>query len=393
VTADAKALRKRVPRTSFAQWAPAANRRDPVELLHETEAGRIPELLTLRHARMRENPFAYYRGCAAIMAADLAPLPTTHLRVQLGGDAHLMNFGGYATPERNLVFDVNDFDETLPGPWEWDVARLCASAPLAALIRSFGKKAGDEAAYAAAQSYRQRMRALAARSPLEIWYSRVDVRGTLAHELTKPRNADIVKPTPEHETLARSTLTKYHATLLPSVRTLLERYHPVDFFEHPVGIGSVGLLTLIAAFEAREGEHLYLQIKEAQASVLEPYLGRSVYANHGERAIAGQHLMQAATDAFVGWTSESGRDFYVRQLRDGKASLDIDGIDADELVDFARRCGAVLARAHARAGDPQGIAAYLGSSDAFEEGMVGFARVYAAQVERDYSAFCRDCPS
>jgi uncharacterized protein (DUF2252 family) len=358
--------------------------------LRAVEAGRIPELLKLRHDRMRANPFAFYRGCAAVMAADLAPQPATGLRVQLGGDAHLLNFGGYATPERNLFFDVNDFDETLPGPWEWDVARLCASAPLAAIVRSFGKSAGEEAAYGAAQSYRVRMRALAQRSPLEIWYSRVDVRGMLARELTDPRNATSVKPTPEHETLARGTLTKYRETLLPSVRMLLERYHPVDFFEHPVGIGSVGLLTVVAAFEAREGERLYLQIKEAQASALEPYLGRSVYTNHGQRAIAGQRLMQAATDLFVGWTSEGGRDFYVRQLRDEKSSLDLEGIDAGEMVDFARRCGAVLARAHARTGDPQAIASYLGSGDAFEEGMAGFARAYAARVDRDYDAFCRE---
>jgi uncharacterized protein (DUF2252 family) len=386
--AGAKALRKRVPRTSFAQWSPAPDRRDPIELLHETERGRIPELLALRHERMRADVFSFYRGCAAIMAADLAPLPVTGLRVQLGGDAHLMNFGAYATPERNLIFDVNDFDETLPGPWEWDVARLCASAPLAAQIRSFGKKIGDEAAYAAAESYRSRMRALAGLSPLEIWYSHVDVRGMLARELTRPRVATHVKPTADHETLARGTLAKYRASLAPSVSTLVERYHPVDFFEHPVGIGSVGLLTVIAAFEARPGELLYLQIKEAQASVLEPYLGASAFHNHGQRAIAGQRLMQAATDLFVGWTSEDGRDFYVRQLRDGKASLDLINIDQEQLIDFARRCGAVLARAHARSGDPQAIAAYLGNSSTFEESMVGFARAYARQVEEDYRAFC-----
>jgi uncharacterized protein (DUF2252 family) len=385
----AKALRKTVPRTGFANWRPAANRTDPVERLYETERGRIPALLALRHERMRASPFAFYRGGAALMAADLAGQPVSGLRVQLGGDAHLMNFGGYATPERNLVFDANDFDETLPGPWEWDIARLCASAPLAAQLRSFGKRVGDDAAHVAAQSYRLMIRTLAQRSPLEIWYAHVDVRGMLAQELTSPRNATHVKPTSEHEELVRSTIEKYRSTLPPHVRTVLDRYHAVDFFEHPVGIGSVGLLTIIAEFEARTGETLYLQIKEAQASVLEPYLGQSTFANHGQRVIAGQRLMQAATDLFVGWTSEGGRDFYVRQLRDMKASLDIDGIDANELIDYARRCGAVLARAHARTGDPQAIAAYLGSSDAFEEGMTGFARAYAAQVECDYEAFCR----
>jgi uncharacterized protein (DUF2252 family) len=386
---DAKVLRKATPRSSLGRWKPAADRFDPVSLIHETEQGRIPELLPERHERMRADPFAFYRGGAALMAADLNGWPVTGLRVQLGGDAHLMNYGGYATPERNLIFDVNDFDETLPGPWEWDVARLCASAPLAALVRSFGKRAGEEAAYGAAGSYRLHMRELAVDSPLKIWYSRVDVRGMLALELTPPLSATHVKPTPERENMARSTIEKYRETLPPSVRTLLDRYHPVDLFEHPVGVGSVGLLTVIAHFEARPGEALYLQIKEAQASVLERYLGPSQYHNHGERAIVGQRLMQAATDLFVGWTSDGERDFYVRQLRDEKASLDFEHITAVQLVDFARRCGAVLARAHARTGNPQAIAAYLGTADVFENGMAAFASVYAKQVERDYEKFCQ----
>jgi len=389
--ANPKALRERVPRDSFAHWTPAPDRFDPVALLHETEAGRIPELLQLRHERMRTDAFAFYRGCAALMAADLAGRPVTGIRVQLGGDAHLMNYGGYATPERNLVFDVNDFDETLPGPWEWDVARLCASAPLLALRRSFGKRAGDEAAYEAAHSYRRNIRAFAGMSPMEIWYSRVDVKGALAKELTQPRSAEHVKPKQEHIDIAKGTLDQYRKTVEPHVRMLLDRYHSVDFFEHPVGVGSVGLLTVIAHFEAREGETLYLQIKEAQASVLEPHLGRSAYGNHGKRVIAGQRAMQAATDLFVGWTSENGHDFYVRQLRDQKASLDVERITVDQFIDFSRRCGAVLARAHARTGNPQAIAVYLGASDAFEEGMVLFGRAYAAQVVRDYEAFCREC--
>ncbi len=385
-----KALRKRVPRASFAHWKPASNRRDPVELLHETEAGRIPALLILRHERMRADVFAFYRGCAAIMAADLAGHPVTGLHVQLGGDAHLMNYGGYATPERNLLFDVNDFDETLPGPWEWDVARLCASAPVLAKVRGFGKRAGEDAAYLAARAYRRHMRALALFSPLQIWYSRVDVRGMLATELTLPRDATRVKLTPEHEELAKSTIDAYRRSLPPYIRTVLDRYHPVEFFEHPVGVGSVGLLTIVAHLEARAGERLYLQVKEAVASALEPYLGKSASGNHGERVVAGQHLMQAASDLFVGWTSAQGRDFYVRQLRDEKASLDLDRINAAQLIDFAQRCGTVLARAHARTGDPQAIAEYLGASDAFEDGMARFALLYAKQVGRDYEEFCKD---
>jgi uncharacterized protein (DUF2252 family) len=386
---DPKALRKHVPRTSFAHWKPAPDRRDPIELLHETEAGRIPELLALRHQRMRADPFAFYRGGAALMAADLAGRPVTGFAVQLGGDAHLLNYGGYSTPERNLIFDVNDFDETLPGPWEWDVARLCASAPLLAIVHSFDTRDGEAAAHAAAQAYRRQMRALAKHSPLEIWYSRVDVRGMLQRELSAPRDATNVKTPAEYQDIARGVLGRYRESLQPYVRLLFDRYHPVEVFEHPVGVGSVGLLTVIAHFESREGAPLYLQIKQAQASVLEPYLGRSIYQNHGERAIVGQRMMQAATDLFVGWTSDGQRDFYVRQLRDGKSSLNFEELDAEQLTDFATRCGRVLARAHARTGDPQAIADYLGSSDAFEEGMVRFARVYAAQVERDYAEFCR----
>jgi len=261
---------------------------------------------------------------------------------------------------------------------------------LLAKVRSFGKRVGEDAAYLAAQAYRQHMRALAECSPLEIWYSRVDVHGMLARELTPPRDATHVKLTPEHEALAKSTIDAYRQTLQPYIRTVLDRYRPIEFFEHPVGVGSVGLLTIVVHLEARAGEELYLQIKEAVASALEPYLGSSRYANHGQRVIAGQHLMQAATDLFVGWTSASGRDFYVRQLRDGKASLDLERILAAQLIDFAQRCGAVLARAHARTGDPQAIAAYLGSSDAFEDGMARFARVYAKQVQRDYEEFCKD---
>jgi len=383
-----KELRKRVPRTQLAQWRPAPDRRDPVELLNDAERGRIPALLVLRHERMRENPFAFYRGGAALMAADLAPVPATGLRVQLGGDAHLMNFGGYASPERNLVFDVNDFDETLPGSFEWDVARLCASAPLLAEYRNFGKRAGEDAAIAAARGYRTHMRELAQLSPMEIWYSHVDVRGELAHELTAPADAAHVKAPSDREAVVRKAFAAYRATLQPHVRVLLDRYRPIDVYEHPVGVGSLGLDAAIIRLEAREGEMLYLQAKEAVASALEPYLGASKFANHGHRVVDGQHLMQAATDVFVGWSSYEGHDYYLRQLRDGKASLDIEGIDAEELVDFAARCGMVLARAHARTGDPGAIAAYLGSGDAFDEGLAGFARAYAALVRRDYEAFC-----
>lgn len=382
-----KVLRKSVPRTTFASWEPAAERPDPLDILDENERGRIPALVQLRHERMRASAFGFYRGNAAIMAADLAAIPVTGLHAQLGGDAHVLNFGGYATPERRQIFDVNDFDETLAGPWEWDVARLCASLPLAAAYRNFSKRAGEDAAHAAAAAYRTHVRALAQGSPLEIWYSRVDVRGMLTTELLAPESATTVKPTAEMETLARAAFSHYRASLPDFIRTLLDRYHVVETFEHPVGVGSLGLLTLIVHLEARPNQNLYLQFKGAVASVLESHLGPSRYANHGERVIAGQHLMQAASDIFLGWTAESGQDLYVRQLRDMKASLAIDRITAAQLVDFAGRCGTVLARAHARTGDPQAISDYLGARDVFERSMTEFARRYAAQVEADYRTF------
>jgi uncharacterized protein (DUF2252 family) len=382
-----KALRKRVPRTAIGGWKPPAGR-DPLAVLARNEQGRIPELVTLRHERMRADVFGFYRGGAAIMAADLTTLPVTGLHVQLGGDAHLMNFGGYATPERRLVFDVNDFDETLVGPWEWDIARLCASLPLAVQYRNFPKRAGSAAAYAAANSYRRKMRALAGLSPLKIWYSRVDVKGLLASELTLPTSTANVKPSAIVETLARKAFLQYGHTLPPYVRQLLDRYELVDVIDHPVGVGSLGLVAAIATFKSREGNYsLVLQVKEAVASVLEEHLGASPFHNHAERVVAGAHSMQAASDPFLGWMSSEGRDYYVRQFRDQKASLDIEHITAMQLIDFAARCGAVLARAHARTGHPQAIATYLGSRDVFERAMVRFAHRYARVVRSDYEAF------
>jgi uncharacterized protein (DUF2252 family) len=364
------------------------NRRDPLEVLAEQESTRIPQLLPLRHQRMLASPFAFYRGSAAVMAADLAPVPVTALHVQLGGDAHVMNFGGYATPERNLVFDVNDFDETLHGPWEWDVARLCASLPLAAAVRGLAARAGDEAAYAAARAYRRKIRSLAALSPLEIWYSRVDVRGSLARELTPPRTAPThVNLTAQQESLTRNAITQYRASLPPYLRLLIDRYELASVYQKIVGVGSVGTMTMVAVFQARPDEILYLQIKEAQASVLERYLHPSPFSNHGQRVVSGQHAIQAASDLFLGWMRNEGRDYYVRQLRDMKASLDLEGMSRNALINYAAHCGSVLARGHARSGDPLAIAAYLGKSDAFETAMVTFAQRYAAQVEQDFEAF------
>ena len=379
-------VRKRVPRSTFGSWKPPADRRDPLEIIKEDEEGRDSALLVRRRAVMSGDPFAFYRGTAAVMASDLSAIPVTGLRVQLCGDAHVMNFGGYATPERRLVFDVNDFDETLHGSWEWDVARLCASLPLLAAFRGFRSPSADDAVFEAARAYRKMLRAFSTQSPLAIWYSGVDVRGSLAGELAPPRVAPQAPANKQLDEIGHTALHQYRQSLPPHVRMLLDRYTPVGLYEHPVGVGSLGLFAAVAVFQAGPNAWLYLQIKEARASVLERYLGPSSFTNHGERVVAGQHAMQAASDLFLGWTEYQGRSYYVRQLRDEKTSL-AQRITPAQFVDYARRCGNVLARAHARTGDPNAIAGYLGTSEAFDESMIQFARRYARLVERDYEAF------
>lgn len=321
------------------------------------------------------------------MASDLSTIPVTGLRVQLCGDAHVLNFGGYATPERRLVFDVNDFDETLHGPWEWDIARLCASLPLLARYRGFRSSVADDAVFEAACAYRESIRRFAGQTPREIWYASVDVRGSLAKELEPPRVASHVRAATELEAITHGAVRQYRESLLPHVRMLLDRYTLVGYFEHPVGVGSLGLYAAIVESQAGSRDMLFLQVKQARASVLERYLGASMFANHGERVIAGQRSMQAASDLFLGWTHEQGLDFYVRQLRDEKTSLAVDRVTPAQFVDYAHRCGNVLARAHARTGEPKPIAEYLGAGQAFDESMIRFARRYAALVERDYEVF------
>ena len=338
---------------------------------------------------MAADPFAFYRGTAAVMASDLAGVPVTRLLAQIGGDAHVVNFGGYATPERRLVFDVNDFDETLHGPWEWDVARLCASLPLLASFRSFRSSIADDAVFKAVGAYRKAMRRYSLCSPLDIWYASVDVHGSLAKELEPPRTAARVHAGANLLQFTRSAFYQYHHSVLPHVRMLLDRYVPVALWEHPVGVGSLGLYAAIVELQTDSADRLYLQIKEARASALERYLGPSPFASHGERVIAGQRAMQAASDLFLGWTSYAGRDFYVRQLRDEKTTLAVERITEKQFINYARRCGSVLARAHARSGSPQQVAAYLGNRDVFDEAMVRFARTYARVVERDYDAFAK----
>lgn len=423
---DKRSLREKVPRSSLAAWRPAAGRPDPLEILAAQERNRLQDLLPVRHARMLVSPFAFYRGGAAIMAADLAAVPVTGLAVQLGGDAHLMNFGIFATPERNVVFDVNDFDETLPGPWEWDVLRLCASLPLAGRASNIRKSSRDDAVFAAAKTYGTWMRRYAQLSPLEVWYARIDVTEIIASytpgsqrrdwqaalrqandgaaermlpKITTDANGSLqfvdrgeyfrrIDDRPE-AAAGQSILQAYRESLLPSIRTLCERYTYRDIAMKVVGVGSVGTLCLVVLLVAGDGSPLLLQLKEAQASVLEAYLRPSVFPSHGQRVVNGARLMQAASDFFLGWVGFDGRDFYVRQLADMKGSVDLESIAALEFEEYAAHCAWTLARAHARSGDPQAIAGYLGRGDAFAEAMVPFARSYADQTERDYERFAR----
>ena len=423
--AAGKALRDKVPRLAHAGWRAYANRVDPIDILRAADATRVPSLVPLRYGRMLQSPFTFYRGSAGVMASDLAHTPATEVHVQICGDAHLLNFGGFATPERRLLFDVNDLDETLPGPWEWDVKRLVASFVLAARANRLSDGAGRDAAIACAHSYRRHMREFARLDVLETWYSRIDDTDLLAMlphtqqavlkkriaKATVHNSSELVFPKlveqagreqrihddppvifhPD-ETIAdasideaRAALTSYRDTLADDRRALLDRYELVDLAVKVVGIGSVGTLCMIALLISVAGTPLFLQIKEANASVLERYAGKSAYKHAGERVVRGQRLMQPASDLFLGWvTGGKGRQFYVRQLRDVKLAPLVETWDAGMLTIYARACGWVLARAHAKAGGPWAISGYLGKQDEFDEAMGRFALAYADQAEKDY---------
>ena len=420
-------LRDTVPRASHGAWRAQANRKDPLAILRAADVTRQPDLVPLRYGRMLQTPFTFYRGSAAVMAADLAPTPSTGIHVQVCGDAHLMNFGGFATPERRLIFDINDLDETLPAPWEWDVKRLVGSFVLAARSNQLSDHDGRDAAIACARSYRQTMREFADMDVLETWYARLDEAAYLAmlpksqkavlskriakataqssSELVFPKLADEVggqprihdtPPTLFHEEASGGTdylqmcqevLAKYRETLAEDRRVLLDRYHLVDVAIKVVGIGSVGTLCMVALMMSIAGHPFFLQIKEANASVLEAYAGKSAYAHHGERVVQGQRLMQPASDLFLGWAmGPKGRHFYLRQLRDVKLNPLVETYNAEMLSIYAKACGWVLARAHAKAGDPWTISGYLGRQDEFDEAMGKFAVAYADQAERDHTA-------
>jgi uncharacterized protein (DUF2252 family) len=423
-----KSLRGSTPRSCHAEWCSPADRRDPVEIIIESSIDRVAHLLPIRYGRMQESPFAFYRGAAAIMAADLARTPTTGLRVQLCGDCHLLNFGVFATPERNLIFDVNDFDETLPGPWEWDLKRLAASFVVAGRHNDFRAGESRAAALAAVRSYRRQMARFAGMRALDVWYERIDVedlldrfpgktireqteaqihkasRGMAEHELPSlldphgghPRIRDN-PPLIYHPTHAeglelienlRQAFQEYRQTLPEERRVLLDRYHLTDHAVKVVGVGSVGTRCGILLLVAAPDDPLFLQVKEARPSVLEPYAGKSIYAHSGERVVVGQRLIQAASDLFLGWThGHAGRHFYVRQTLDVKVRPTVEIYPPKVLALYGEACGWALARAHARSGDPAQLAAYLGSSERFDQAIADFAEAYADQNERDYEAF------
>jgi len=438
--ARGKAARKEVPRAGHALFEPLSTRPDPVELLERQARTRVPELVPIRYGRMLVSPFTFYRGAALIMADDLAATPRSGLTVQCCGDAHLSNFGVFASPERQLVFDVNDFDETLPGPWEWDVKRLAVSMLIAARNNGFRAKEQDQILLDTVGQYRTAMAQFAGMKQLEVWYARLDIESlvqeyasqfkpkmvkrtdkTLAKARTKDSmtafsklcqvdngTARIVDESPlivpisqlaqgEHldeivEEL-HQLLRDYRETLEFDRRVLLEAFELTDLARKVVGVGSVGTRAYIALLLGRDGQDpLFLQMKEAEASVMEEFLGPSQFSNHGERVVVGQRLMQAASDIFLGWLHvDSGldgqsRDFYVRQLKDWKGSAEIEQMVPEGMATYGKLCGWTLARAHARSGDRIAIAAYLGNGDSFDRAIVEFSKAYADQNERDYQA-------
>jgi len=439
LAAVGREARRLAPRSSHGDWQPATDRPDPVTTLIDQAEGRVAELLPLRYGRMLVSPFSFYRGGAAIMARDLAGTPTSGLSVQLCGDAHLSNFGTFWSPERELVFDINDFDETLPGPWEWDVKRLAASVCIAGRDRGFEGKDVASAVLETVAAYREGMNAFAQQGHLDVWYARVEVddisrlfttgidvkrRELLERELERARANTSVKALGKLTTIVdgnvsflskppllvpvdkllsgndredaennlKALLSGYRKSVSADRRTLLANYRYVSMARKVVGVGSVGERDWVILLHGRDGrDPLLLQAKEANTSVLEQHLGSSTYRNHAERVVEGQKLMQAVSDIFLGWLSARGpdggeRDYYVRQAADGKGAIDISLLLPTGLSAYGRLCGWTLARAHARTGDRIAIAGYLGRSDAFDRAIAAFAGRYADQNEADFKA-------
>lgn len=426
--ARGESLRKNCPRSSHATWEAPPNRPDPVQLVEEGNEGRISQLIPIRHGRMIQSPFTYYRGAALAMAVDLAGLPTTGIRVQACGDAHLGNFRCFATPERRVIFDIHDLDETLPAPWEWDLKRLAASFVIASRNNGLSDKRAKDAVLSCVRSYREHMAEFSEMRAIDVWYYRMDadellgtiknpeIRGRAKKRLEQarsqntleydfPKLADtsgespVIKDNPpliyhwhepgheEFESIVRDAFTRYRESLPDDRRVLLDRYEFKDITIKVVGVGSVGTFCAIILLMCGEHDPLFLQVKEARESVLERFAGKSVYPNHGQRVVQGHRLMQSASDLFLGWTQgRLGRHHYIRQLRDAKIKFAIEAFGSAEMLVFAEWCGETLARAHARSGEPALIAGYLGNSDTFDKAIASFSLAYADQSERDHEA-------
>lgn len=426
--ARGKDARSRARRSELGRWTPGPERADPLALLDAQNASRFPDLVPVRWGRMVASPFAFFRGSAAVMAADLATGPSSGLVTQVCGDAHLQNFGLFASPERRLLFDLNDFDETLPGPWEWDVKRLATSVVLAMRANGIDARRQLAAAEVCARSYRESMASFADMSSTEVWYSKVDVDEALTEMVGGSRfrleqvadrarrrttmqalerlttvvdgrrriidDPPIVEHRPESMDAydIRAMVDEYRTTLAEERRYLFDRFAIVDIARKVVGVGSVGTHCWIAltVADSEQDDPLFLQIKEATRSVMEPFVGRSSHRHHGQRVVIGQRMMQAASDLFLGWMSSAdGRDYYVRQLRDMKGSLRTELMSAGDLSGYASRCASVLARAHARTGDPVALSGYLGRSTLFDTAIASFAVAYADQAERDHAELRR----
>jgi len=433
--AAGKALRNEAPRSSHAEWAPDPERPDPISILEEANKTRLQNLVPIRFGRMSMSAFTFYRGTADIMAYDLAKTPVSGIQAQICGDAHLSNFGGFASPERRQVFDINDFDETLAGPWEWDVKRLAASVVIGGRQNGYTAKESRQAVLRCVQSYRERMQQFALMNHLDVWYYHIDVETILAmvrglagakefQKRVERASAKASKRT-SIETfpkLAEAVNGQYHikdepplifhydpldtskdnldtgewremvrgflASLPDERRVVIMQYRGVDIAQKVVGVGSVGTrCAIVLLLGGAEGDDpLIMQIKEAGESVLEPYLGASPYKNHGERVVIGQRMMQAASDIFLGWSTFEGRDYYARQLRDMKFSAEVETMDPVLFTAYVQLCAAALARAHARTSDPAQISGYLGNGDTFDRAIASFAELYADQAELDHAA-------
>ena len=425
--AEGKALRSKLSRTTHADWQAPSDRRDPIGLLLESDKDRLSQLIPIRYSRMMQSPFAFYRGAVAIMAADLANTPTSGIYVQSCGDCHLMNFGGFATPERRFVFDINDFDETFLAPWEWDVKRLVTSTVIAGRHNGFKKMDTHKGATKCVQSYREHLQTYAELGVLCTWYERLDAEALLAliqsrkwkktikKQISRAKSRSVledyfpklvsakggrlrIKDKPplifhqsrlkqlEFEQITIEAFSRYRESLTDDLKVLIDRYQIKDIAMKVVGVGSVGMHCGILLMLTSDGEPLFLQVKEARASVLEQYTGKSNYLNNGQRVVTGQKLMQPASDMFLGWTDVDDRHYYVRQLLDMKFKPLVEGFDAPMMIKHAEYCGWALARAHARAGNAAMISGYLGRSDKFDKAIATFAMTYADQNEQDYQA-------